>query len=391
MKILVWATTFGADIWSLTRYLDETGKDDVKVVMKDPAAYRREGISSLFPLKTEIVPHRLWRSLGGERFFRPDVTILDNRVPLVAPSPKGFVLWHGFGWKGPDSRRELRWLQFQLRMAWGDPLRPNPSFRWQCFGHWDFEHRTSVSGFHRDNCRILGSASHDYLRTPLDRELLQPFYPFDVAGRKNILLAPTWHYGGIFSQWGDDGSLLKRFLSHASSLDANVILRLHDSFRLEKQTRSFLRGLAADHPNVVVKYKDLSPDNFLDLQAADVVITNFSSIANLFYATGRPTIHIWPVAGTDEKFTERSFTIFGVVKKEVESVRSIWKLSPEENGGLVATGFDELLRQTALALDDPSCCRERSRDFLAKYMLGADGKSCERIRGALGELCGEKK
>ena len=78
-----------------------------------------------------------------------------------ASSKKGFVLWHGYGWKGPNDRTEFRVLHSQLRRAWGEPLERNPNFRWQTFGPYDFEHRTKVSGFHPDNCVQVGAASHD--------------------------------------------------------------------------------------------------------------------------------------------------------------------------------------------------------------------------------------
>jgi hypothetical protein len=42
MRVLVWATTFGADLWSFTRYLDQQPGIEVKVVMKKPARFLEE-------------------------------------------------------------------------------------------------------------------------------------------------------------------------------------------------------------------------------------------------------------------------------------------------------------------------------------------------------------
>ena len=39
MKVLMWATTFNADLWSVTRSLSLRDDVDVRVVMPDPAIY----------------------------------------------------------------------------------------------------------------------------------------------------------------------------------------------------------------------------------------------------------------------------------------------------------------------------------------------------------------
>jgi CDP-glycerol glycerophosphotransferase (TagB/SpsB family) len=262
---------------------------------------------------------------------------------------------------------------------------PNKHFRWQCFGPWDFKHRTEVSGFHPANCRILGSASHDILREPIAKEKMQPYYPFDVVNKKTVLIAPTWHYGEIFSHWGRDRVLLEKLFNRIDNYDANVILRLHDSFRFDSKYIAFLEELVENHPNTYLKFKDKNPDNLLDMMVSDALITNYSSIANLYYATGRPTIHVYPVKSKDEDFLWRKHTLLGVRKKTVESVKYIWKLPPEENGGLMALNFDMLLKQVDEALTDPDCCQDKAKAFLAKYMLGADGKNRERIWDAVQE------
>ena len=392
MKLLIWATNLGADLWSLTRFLAQRQHDgeniDARVVLVhgDLKSFQREGVAHVFPINLPIVRRRMLHNFVGLPGFSPDITILDNRMPLVASSPKGFVLWHGFGWKGPNDRKEFRVLHAQLRRAFGDPFTPNPCFRWVCFGPWDFMHRTEVSGFHPQNCRIVGAASHDDLRKPFDKAQARPFYPFDIVGRPTVLLAPTWHYGAIFEHWGKEADLFKRLLTHLGRRGVNVILRLHDSYRFEPPYRAFLTDLARRHRNVMLKFRDKNPDNFLDLQIADVLITNFSSIASLYYATLRPTLHIYPVRDADAAFTQRICTVFGMQKTELPSVRSIWKLSPLDNGGLLAFDFDTLMSQIDEALDDPECCREQARSFLDRHMLGADGRSCERILAELREL-----
>lgn len=386
MHVLIWPTTFGADLWSFTKYLSRTRGVRVTVVMNDPDAFKKQGVAELFPLDVEFVERSRFHHLTARRTFSADVTVMDNRPPLLRTSPSALMLWHGFGWKGPNDEKELRWLHSGLKRTWGDARVPNPHFRWQCFGPWDFEHRSTVSGFDPANCRVLGAASHDDLRLPLDRKRAQAYYPIDVVNRKTVLIAPTWHYGEVFAHWGTDADLFERLLTRLDEHDTNVILRLHDSFRFDRAYRQFLEDLAARHRHVVLKFKDTHPDNYLDMQVADVLITNYSSIANLFYATLRPTIHVYPVRSADEEFAWRKYTIAGIRKKTVDSARYIWKLPPTEHGGLLARSFDELIAAVDRSLEEPTCCVNQAKAFLDKYMLGADGHSCERIFSTVEEL-----
>lgn len=389
MKILIWATSFGADLWCLARYLDERPDVQLKILLPDPEVFLRDGIARLYPLKAEIIRRRFYHHVTCVSAFTPDVTIMDNWIPYHAPSPKGFILWHGFGWKGPNDIKEFAHLHRSIKRAWGSGMQPNRNFRWHTFGPWDFEHRTRISGFHPHNCRQTGAASHDYLRQPVAKEVLQEFYPFDVIGRKTVLIAPTWHYGEVFAHWGKDSEIMDNLLTELTRRGANVILRLHDSFRYEKQYLQVLHNLRSKHRHVLIKCKDHFPDNLLDMQVADVLVTNFSSIANLYYATGRPTVHIYPVADIDQEFMWRRYTPVGIFKKKVSSVRFIWKLPPEDNGGLLARSPGELQELVDRALDEPDCCREKTEQFLQKHMLGGDGDNCRRIWEVLQELCME--
>jgi hypothetical protein len=386
MRVLIWATTFGADLWSFAHYLDRQPGIEVKVVMKKPARFLAEPLTKLFPLRAEIVERTAATMALGIAGYQPDVTVFDNEVPPPGKSRAGFALWHGFGWKGPNDLKEMRPLYWQIRLAWGDPCKPNPRFRWQCFGPTDFEHRTKTGGLHPDNCRILGAASQDDLRTPLPRELLQPHYPFDVIERRTVLIAPTWHYGEVFAHWGGDAVVLEELLHRLEKRNVNVIVRLHDSFRFDASYTAFLQELTLRHRNVLLKFKDHHPDNLLDLQVADVLITNYSSIANLFYATLRPTLHVYPVRSADEQFVWRKRTWLGMFERKVDKASYIWKFPPEEHGGLLARNPNELYAQLDQALDDPTCCSTPARRFLDEKMLGADGKNCERILSALLEL-----
>lgn len=386
MRVLVYATTFGADLLSFTHFLERQEGVEVKISLTDVEKFKREGINKILPIKSELIEQDWTQNFGSIKGFSPDITIMDNKIPVRKTSPKALILWHGYGWKGPNDVEEFKWLHRNIKLSWGDMKVPNPDIKWQCFGPIDYIHRTKISGFHPDNCVELGSASHDYLRNPVPKENLQEFYPFDVVHKKTILLAPTWHYGEVFAHWGTDANLFDRLIKFTEDKNVNLILRLHDSFRFEAPYLAFLQDLQKKHPQILLKFKDQNPDNFLDLQVADVLLTNFSSIANLFYATKRPTVHIYPVKSEDEAFMQRSHTLFGQKKKKIESVKFIWKYSPEDNGGLLARSFDQLLEQIEYALENPDCCKEQVQKYLDKHMLGADGHNCQRIYNCLKSL-----
>ena len=386
MDVLIFASTLGADLLALSHFLDQKEEVRLKILVKDKKVFLNEGIAELYPLDCDLFERRWYHNLVGLRGFQPDITILDKDIPYRSSSKNGMVLWHGFGWKGPNDEEEFTWVHRLLKWCWGETKEKNENFVWQCFGEWDYEHRTKVSGFHEENCKILGAASHDYLINPLDKEKAQCYYDFDIVNRPTVMIAPTWHYGEVFKHWDSDKEIFPKIVDQITNHGANVLLRLHDSFRFDDNYVTFLKELAAEKDQVMLKFKDHHPDNLLDLQIADTLITNYSSIANLFYATGKPTIHIYPVNDADEEFMWRTHHITGTRETAVDSARYIWKLPPEENGGIIANNLTELTDQINLVLKDPKCCEEKARDFLDTYMLGADGKNCERIWQAMKEL-----
>ena len=85
----------------------------------------------------------------------------------------------------------------------------------------------------------------------------------------------------------------------------------------------------------------------------------------------------------------RKLTVFGVTKTKVKDPKFVWKLDPEDHGGLMARSFDETLAALDTAIRHPDCCQEAADDFLARHMHGADGRSGARALAALRELSNE--
>jgi hypothetical protein len=390
VRVCFWTTTFQADVSALARYMDKDERFEPLIVLENKGGFLREPIQELLPVTGVLLDKGAPDTVRRARDFAPHVTVVDNQFPPKRLSPKLFVLWHGFGWKGPNDRKEFAKKHRHVRRLSGhSSMEPNPDFIWQCFGPTDLEHRHAVSGFARENLRSLGAASTDELvRGVISREQALLHYPTLAGAERVALIALTWHYGRALSHWGQDLELFVRLFDHLAARRCAPIVRLHDRKRYEPAYLRELEGLTARYPQAIVKFKDEARDSLLDLVVADFMISNFSSILNYYYATRKPSIHIYPVAAANEAFLWRRWKRGRVRIQTVPSADYVWKLPPEENGGLLVRSFDELLAATDRALADPLCCQEASDRFIDRHMAPVDGKTCERICQTILEWCG---
>ncbi len=101
--------------------------------------------------------------------------------------------------------------------------------------------------------------------------------------KKTVLFAPTWIEGGCLDRHG------KEIVTALRALDVNVIVKLHDnSFDLRKQSTDWARVL----PPLLGKNQVLArdPDSNPCLAAADLLISDASSVANEFLLLDRPLV-----------------------------------------------------------------------------------------------------
>ena len=381
IKVVFWTTTFQADVWALARYMCKDERFEPVVVLENRDGYMQEPIQQLAPFECP-----LWDQGDSDIFkrikaFAPDVTVVDNHFPKKRLSSYLFVLWHGFGWKGPNDVKEFSSVHKNIKkLSGGSSMKPNSNFTWQCFGPTDLAHRNAVSGFARENLASLGAAFTDeLLNPPITKSDALRFYPESFNGKKVVLIALTWHYGRAFSHWGDDLELFGKLFDRLDDLGAAAIIRMHDRMRFEPEYLSQLERLVHSHDNAIIKYKDESRDSLLDMMVSDVMISNFSSILNYFYATTRPSIHVYPVKEADEAFLWRTLKNGKINVKKVPSADYVWKLPPEENGGMVVKSFEELPLAVERALKDPTCCKEASLSFMKRHMAPVNGETCSRI------------
>jgi hypothetical protein len=386
MRLCVYATTFQADIQAFTVFAAAQPGVEALLVVDSAATARAQPVNALLPLPPALAvvergDPRLRSIVEG---FRADALVVDNHLPSIRVAPRLLVLWHGYGWRLDD----LGQMRKEIKRRWGDATRANPSVLWAAFGEVDLGYRTTRSRLHPDNVAALGSPYSDLLlpasafQRAFSRGAVAGRYAVDVAGRKNVLLALTWHHGSALGQFGDDAELFGRLFAELDARGANVIMRMHDRHRSEPELIARLERIAAGHANVQLGFKDERPDTLVDLSISDVMVSNYSSILNHFYFLGRPTVHVDPAdaAGRYADFRLRGGRLR---KRAFATAAEIWKIPPEEIGGLRARSFDELLAAVRRGLDEPACCAAASAAFVARHYAGADGGSCARVLDAV--------
>jgi hypothetical protein len=386
MKICFWATSFQADNQALASYLASCPGVEVVVAMDDPDRYRQEAVWTVLPFQGRLLDRRAASTLTALDDFAPDVLIVDNHLPKRRLAPRMYVLWHGYGWRVDD----LSTMKRELARSVGPVDRPNPAFRWHAFGPIDRNYRIEHSGFSPDNVLAAGSAYSDLLlpgaprRVELDRSLAQQHYRIDLS-RPTLLLGMTWHHGGALGHWGDDQTLHQALIEHLSARGANLLIRMHDRHRYEAADVARMERLEQRYANVQLKFKSSSPDSLIDILVSSAMISNYSSFLNAFYHTGRPTIHIDPVAQGASRHYRRVLRWGRLWVKKVADPMASWKLPPTDVGGLVAHDFAELLACVDRALVDPACCAELAHGFNQRHVSSADGRTSERIEQYLAE------
>ena len=384
MRICFWSTTFQSDTHALAHYLASQPDCEVTVVMAEPERFRRAPVLSLLPF-----PGRLCtREEASEQHARGgafDCVVLDNHVPGFAIAPRVYVLWHGFGWRVDD----LKTMRKELSRLVGDVSEDNPRFRWQAIGHWDRRYRIEHSQLSPSNVLALGSPFSDWLlpgsalRARFDKRAQQASYSIDLS-RPVVLLALTWHHIGSLGHWGDEEQRLGQLFEHIAARGASTLLRMHDRRRYRSSYVKLVERLAARFSgSLMLKWKDSAPDSLLDLLVSDVCISNYSSLLNTFYFTERPSIHIDPHDAAAACQQTYKMVMGWPMRKTLSSADDLWKLPPDQHGGLRAQSFDQLLAHVDTALADPACCITRARKFIADYVADANGQSCERTANAL--------
>lgn len=373
IRVCFWATTFQSDLYAVADAMTLDGRYQVTVAMKGVTKWLSQPIARLRPFAGRLLEQAQLLA-ARERDF--DLVVIDNHPPPTRLGERILVLWHGYGWRFDD----LSALRRKLGKLVGATNAPNPRFRWNAVGPIDYQYRTQHSRFHRDNVVTLGSPFSDLLLpgTPERPSTIDPAWiaPLDPT-KQTVLVAVTWHHGGLFSGWGSDDDGLMDLFDVVQKAHGQVIVRLHDRHRYTRSYRRSIARLAAKYPSAVFKYKSEAPDCLVDLWCARVIVSDYSSILNSFYYTKQTALHIDPRNDRDE--TKHCTLLFGRPRRTTRRSRDVWKVSPADIGGIRIDSMPQLRATLSSALCNPSLGSPAAAEYIARHISNVNGQSRQRV------------
>ena len=381
VKVCFWVTTLQANVFSLAHHLCRLPQFEVVLAVPGLHAYLKEPINRLYPLTCPLIERDDRRATDSLKRFGADVTVVDNHYPPERLSPLLVNVWHGFGWRGPEGRAQFKDVYRSIKRLTGvAPDTPNPAFMWICAGETNRQYRIHSTGFHPENVFATGQAyTDDVVRPKISRDSALAYYPPHFSRKKICLFAPTWHFGRIFSGWGDDIAIIQNMIQRVDEVGGAMILRMHDRKRFDPTYAAQIEALSGRCGNVVVKFKDEQQDNLLDLTVADCMVSNYSSMLTFFYGTGKPSVHLYPFEKGREQPLYRTWKNGKVRERKASDPRGIWSLPPEDTGGPIAYSAQEALDQLETALVDDTTGRSAALGFIAKHCAPYDGGRCQAL------------
>ncbi|MBU1068547.1 hypothetical protein KKD52_18710 [Myxococcota bacterium] len=383
MKLLYWTTHLNGEILAHLRHAIGENRHEILVAYDHWESFQKEACQRLWPLSVRVIPRLDWRSQLEIQKFGADVALVDDLLPPFPVASRVFVIWHGFGWKGPQDRMEMDTFLRQSERLVGPVVKANPRFAWKAYGEFDRRQRIEKMGMAPENVVKLGmAAGDDFFLRDVDPSAVREFYPFDPVA-PTVLVAPTWHYGDPFYHWGGTDKVLTLLADSLRKWGVNMILRMHDRLRYSAGTVNRIQQWRRMQPHVMVKFQDENVDNTVDMMISSVLLTNFSSIANTFYASRKPTVHWYPLERDLDQTVWRKLKCEGLASTDAGTRHNLWKLELTENGGSLAMEPAEMIFQVREALDNPRRDEFRAQRFLETYMHQCDGHTCGRITGFL--------
>jgi CDP-glycerol glycerophosphotransferase len=342
--LLLYGHKLNGNLLALREGLGAEDDLDVAYLTMDPVYHRL--------LKGRGEPSVLafsWKGLKS--LCRARCIVTDHGPQLMAWLPTltdiRFVdVWHGIPFKGWSSQDFRTLRRYDQVFVTSDLLK---SIYVDRFGF-----RTSqvrVTGYARTDGLVRRSAPVDQVKAELG-----------MTGKKVVLFAPTWTHGADRSEipFGLDPSAFYSDMADvARSHGAVFVVRAHLNTRLDVQERDSLRFVP----------HETYPDTESLLQATDVLVCDWSSIAFDFLLLDRPTVFLEVPSPFAHGFT----------------------LDPSYRFGAIASDADELVRCLDRYLADPERYQtdvgERPHEVeKAVYGDMADGMATSRCIEALREL-----
>lgn len=313
--------------------------------LKDKKRLKRYGVRSLWF-------YGLWnlKLFLNTRIWFNDRGTGDIPIPHIKGS-LWIQLWHGIPFKGFKGSRVL------LEDFEKFDIHPVSSY-------WLKDYYTNAIGVNPQKVVVTGYPREDlllndfYEKSTILKELNLP------KDKKIILYAPTWSHESrrikpLFPFGNDKEILLKleRFLIQNNLF---MIIRLHPNWMrksLDKKNRStinFTRRLS--HIYLISVLDDWDTEKYLYI--ADMLITDWSSIANDYIVLDRPIL-----------FLEIPYMLF----------KFGFALKPEERPGEIIKTEEEFFKAIEENIKHPDKFRDRRRRLAGKIHYRMDGRASERV------------
>jgi len=288
----------------------------------------------------------------GTRLLRPSAWVVShpNRIPLKRKTCLWIHTHHSIPFKAVLNSSLLEDMsQYDIHFLTADMVRDH------------FRDKVKVD---EETLKVVGQPLVD----PLIRD---NFVRADIlrvvgldSGKKTVLYAPTWshdfedpHKKSLFpKKWAQSQEgLLEEICRFIEGMGLNFIIRLHrladmwwsDEFdKLIKKSTNVIKMSSASHP-----------DSAPYLSVADVLVTDYSSIANDYIVLNRPIIYLEP----DYELFEDGFVV-----------------PPSFRAGDIVNNKEEFFAAVVNSLEDPQKYSARRKEIAARLHIGLDGKSTER-------------
>jgi len=190
------------------------------------------------------------------------------------------------------------------------------------------------------------------------REELEKELGIFSKGCKNILYAPTW--GHKFKKkvfpWESTSNFLRQIEEFCEKYNCNFLIRMHPNWYLRNPNEMKQIENEAKYAERIVhvphsKYEDVQPL----LYVSDVLITDWSSIANDYLLLNRPII-----------FLETTFPVEKFV------------LGPEDRAGYIVKNKEEFFEKLSEAITKPNLFQQKRKKIIKKLYKYTDGNSSKR-------------
>jgi len=257
-------------------------------------------------------------------------------------------LWHGIPFKGFAGNKEIKkaFNEFDLHPVSSEWLK---SYYINGIG---VKKNVVVTGYPR-----------------IDR-LLKPYYYKDRiikemglnSNQPIVLYAPTWSHDSKVEKdlfpWGNERAL-KMLIAFMEENKLQMIIRLHPNWNCWTPE---MVEVIKNSKHIIVNSVKTDWDSEKYIYISDILVTDYSSIANDFIVLNRPMIFL----ETHIKIFEYGFA-----------------LKPEERAGIVVKSEDEFFKAILESHKNPKKYEEKRKRIEKKIHFKMDGKASKRVVKAM--------